>query len=1020
MKNRLLPLVFVLGCYSAYSQVGVGTLNPHEASKLQVFEAKHNKGILIPSVALTGTADATTVKNLDSDANSLLVYNTANVADVTEGYYYWTAADQKWNRIVSAKDLSAAIDSVGGINGIAGAAGAPGTPGAITTLDVIVKDPNGDIYAYVGTKTTAAERSTEWEQKSPNWVKINGLDGRDGKDGIVGGTGAPGSKGETGYPGDNIAMYIDNATGIIYVRDPNNDDKWIALTGKNGIDGIAGAAGAPGTAGSITTLDAIVKDPNGDIYAYVGTDKTVAGRDTEWAAKSPNWVKINGLNGADGIPGTSGAPGTAGSITTLDAIVKDPNGDIFAYVGTDKTVAGRDAEWAAKSPNWVKINGINGADGIPGTTGAPGTAGSITTLDAIVKDPNGDIFAYVGTDKTIAGRDAEWAAKSPNWVKINGLDGKDGKDGIVGGTGAPGSKGEAGYPGDNIAMYIDNATGIIYVRDPNNNDKWIALTGKNGIDGIPGTSGAPGTAGSITTLDAIVKDPNGDIFAYVGTDKTVAGRDTEWAAKSPNWVKINGLNGTDGIPGTSGAPGTAGSITTLDAIVKDPNGDIYAYVGTDKTVAGRDAEWAAKSPNWVKINGINGADGIPGTTGAPGTAGSITTLDAIVKDPNGDIYAYVGTKTTAAERDDEWAAKSPNWVKINGINGADGIPGTTGAPGTAGSITTLDAIVKDPNGDIFAYVGTDKTVAGRDAEWAAKSPNWVKINGINGADGIPGTSGAPGTAGSITTLDAIVKDTNGDIYAYVGTDKTVAGRDAEWAAKSPNWVKINGINGADGIPGTTGAPGTAGSITTLDAIVKDTNGDIYAYVGTDKTVAGRDAEWVAKSPSWVKINNDATGKGSLTSQDGLITIGGTAAGTDILFADAALKINGGAKGQVLTTTDDDGKVEWKNPVSNKLSVLRISSSTTLNIDTDNVIIIDASAVTGNLTLTLPTVTDPLLVGKVFSIKRVDTNDDAFVKVSVSSGTIDEADVKMTIGQSNSYQLILESVAPLKWQTLSKL
>ncbi|MCA1919810.1 MAG: hypothetical protein LDL38_10455, partial [Flavobacterium piscis] len=275
-------------------------------------------------------------------------------------------------------------------------------------------------------------------------------------------------------------------------------------------------------------------------------------------------------------------------------------------------------------------------------------------------------------------------------------------------------------------------------------------------------------------------------------------------------------------------------------------------------------------------------------------------------------------------------------------------------------------------------------------------------------------------AGSITTLDAIVKDPNGDIFAYVGTDKTVAGRDAEWAAKSPNWVKINGINGADGIPGTTGAPGTAGSITTLDAIVKDPNGDIFAYVGTDKTVAGRDAEWVAKSPSWVKINNDATGKGSLTSQDGLITIGGTAAGTDILFADAALKINGGAKGQVLTTTDDDGKVEWKNPVSNKLSVLRISSSTTLNIDTDNVVIIDASAVTGNLTLTLPTVTDPLLVGKVFSIKRVDTNDDAFVKVSVSSGTIDEADVKMTIGQSNSYQLILESVAPLKWQTLSKL
>ncbi|MBF4508849.1 hypothetical protein IRZ83_19455, partial [Flavobacterium sp. JLP] len=105
----------------------------------------------------------------------------------------------------------------------------------------------------------------------------------------------------------------------------------------------------------------------------------------------------------------------------------------------------------------------------------------------------------------------------------------------------------------------------------------------------------------------------------------------EWAAKSPNWVKINGENGTDGIPGVPGAPGQAGSITTLDAIIRDPKGDIYVYVGKDNTVAGRDAEWASKSPNWVKINN-EGLDGIPGVPGVPGQAGSITTLDAIVKD----------------------------------------------------------------------------------------------------------------------------------------------------------------------------------------------------------------------------------------------------------------------------------------------------------------------------------------------------------------------------------------------------
>ncbi|MBZ4034032.1 hypothetical protein K6T82_04595 [Flavobacterium sp. 17A] len=609
MKNKLLPLIFILGSYYGYSQVSIGKQVPNASAQLEVFSS--DKGVLIPNVELTSTVDSSTIKN--GNVVSLLVFNTQTIADVVPGYYYWY--NNKWNKFVVSgesngivagngepgkkgepgypgenvtlytdkssgtvyvqnedgtwtaingkngidgkngiagdkglpgdKGLDATVQMyidydtgivyvrdpknpekwipVSGLDGIAGATGAPGTAGSITTLDAIVKDPSGNIYAYVGDDKTVAGRDKDWADKSPNWVKINGLDGRDGKDGIVGGNGAPGDKGEVGYPGDNVAMYIDNTTGTVYVRDPKNPDKWIPLTGKNGIDGIAGATGAPGTAGSITTLDAIVKDPEGNIYAYVGDDKTVEGRDKEWADKSPNWVKINGLNGANGIAGATGAPGTAGSITTLDAIVKDPSGDIYAYVGDDKTVAGRDKEWADKSPNWVKINGLNGANGIAGATGAPGTAGSITTLDAIVKDPAGNIYAYVGDDKTVAGRDKEWADKSPSWVKINGLDGRDGKDGIVGGNGAPGNKGEAGYPGDNVAMYIDNTTGTVYVRDPKNPDKWIPLTGKNGIDGkngIAGDKGLPGDKGLDASIEMYIDYETGTVYVRDPKDST--------------------------------------------------------------------------------------------------------------------------------------------------------------------------------------------------------------------------------------------------------------------------------------------------------------------------------------------------------------------------------------------------------------------------------------------------------------------------------------------------------------------
>ncbi|TPG29925.1 hypothetical protein EAH81_27260, partial [Flavobacterium pectinovorum] len=456
MKNRLLPLVFVLGCYSAYSQVGIGTLNPNASAQLDV--VSKNKGILIPRVTLKSVTDMTSVVSDDGNyAESLLVYNIGTA--ITPGYYYW--ANNRWNRLITSGDA-------GGAAGLSGGIGIPG------------------------------------------------------KDGVV----AP----------DGTTSWINTNTGIIYVLDPISKE-WVVATGVNGIPGVNGTPGTPGnpgTPGSITTLDAIIKDAQGNIYAYVGSENTVKGRDDAWAVGSPDWVKINGLNGAAGIPGVVGEPGTpgnpgaSGSITTLDAIIKDAQGNIYAYVGSANTVKGRDDAWAQGSADWVKINGLNGAAGIPGVVGEPGTpgnpgaSGSITTLDAIIKDAQGNIYAYVGSANTVKGRDDAWAVGSPDWVKISGLNGKDGKDGITGGTGVPGAKGDSNYPGDNVVMYINSDTGTIYVRDPKDETKWIPLTGETGMNGIPGVNGTPGTpgnpgaSGSITTLDAIIKDAQGNIYAYVG------------------------------------------------------------------------------------------------------------------------------------------------------------------------------------------------------------------------------------------------------------------------------------------------------------------------------------------------------------------------------------------------------------------------------------------------------------------------------------------------------------------------
>lgn len=50
MKNKLLPLVVVLGLgsFSAYSQVGIGTNNPDNSAQLHV--VSKTRGVLIPNV----------------------------------------------------------------------------------------------------------------------------------------------------------------------------------------------------------------------------------------------------------------------------------------------------------------------------------------------------------------------------------------------------------------------------------------------------------------------------------------------------------------------------------------------------------------------------------------------------------------------------------------------------------------------------------------------------------------------------------------------------------------------------------------------------------------------------------------------------------------------------------------------------------------------------------------------------------------------------------------------------------
>jgi len=117
-----------------YSQVGIGTPQPNPSSQLEVVAA--DRGVLLPQVPLTSSTDTQTIIN--GNIESLLVYNTSTVSDITPGYYYWDGA--KWNRLGNEPEIFTGN-------------GAPTTnnPNSPSAGNIYVDEATGDIYTFDGT-----------------------------------------------------------------------------------------------------------------------------------------------------------------------------------------------------------------------------------------------------------------------------------------------------------------------------------------------------------------------------------------------------------------------------------------------------------------------------------------------------------------------------------------------------------------------------------------------------------------------------------------------------------------------------------------------------------------------------------------------------------------------------------------------------------------------------------------------------------------------------------------------------
>ncbi len=98
--RKLWVICCISSFFNVHSQVGIGTTIPNKSSALEITSV--DKGVLFPRVALSSTQDISLIKN--GNVESLFVYNTATIADVSPGYYYWR--ENKWEKIVVSSELS--------------------------------------------------------------------------------------------------------------------------------------------------------------------------------------------------------------------------------------------------------------------------------------------------------------------------------------------------------------------------------------------------------------------------------------------------------------------------------------------------------------------------------------------------------------------------------------------------------------------------------------------------------------------------------------------------------------------------------------------------------------------------------------------------------------------------------------------------------------------------------------------------------------------------------------------------
>ncbi|MGC8750737.1 MAG: hypothetical protein ACP5P5_07825, partial [Hydrotalea sp.] len=379
----------------------------------------------------------TSAKFTDIDWASPLQQYIQTEIDLGQGYINMGASE-----MLSVPYALYALNSPKGPTGATGATGATGTAGANVLTGSGAPAPtlgfNGDSYIDIVTGNVYTKNAGSWINSGAT------LKGTTGATGPTGQTGASALSG-TGVPnnslGNNGDTYIDNSTGIIYTK---SGGVWTS-TGNSlmGVTGATGAAGFSALSGSGTPANTLGN--NGDTYidnitgiiyvksggAWISSGKSLMG--ATGVTGPTGAVGATGAQGVQGITGNTGATGASGASVISGSGAPSNgtgnNGDTYIDITNGNIYQKSGGIWVNSGASFMGVTGATGQTGAQGVTGATGPQGP-----AGVNGTNGSTGATGATGPQGA-------------TGNNGIDGATGATGATGQTGATGPQGATGNNG---------------------------------------------------------------------------------------------------------------------------------------------------------------------------------------------------------------------------------------------------------------------------------------------------------------------------------------------------------------------------------------------------------------------------------------------------------------------------------------------------------------------------------------------------------------------------------------------